>query len=243
MDEPTLHLVEEAVASRASASGSQPIGNALFPRLDQARTIEETEKVIHDAGQSLAWLGDALVADTLREPLLRDAIARAIPQMLAIQDGLERMLGAAIGKLAARKALVAHETLRRFFAVCVRAPRSEPRELPDAAKPSTEYMRGVAVRLALLLVAIEHLVGRGSELLATLADKAFETSQTFRRATQSIGVDLTPWTDALPATRVKRIMEAASGFWSSLDDDQRRAVGEAWGERVEMPPSWPPPPS
>jgi hypothetical protein len=94
-------------------------------------------------------------------------------------------------------------------------------------------MRGVAVRLALLVVALEHLGGRGGAPVAPLADKAFETSQTLRRAMQDIGVDLTPWVDAPPATRTKRILEAANGFWSSLNDDQRRAVDEAWGERVE----------
>jgi hypothetical protein len=154
------------------------------------------------------------------------------------------MLGAAIGSVAARKALVAHETLRRFLAVCALAPRGEGREhreISSAAKPPIEYVRGVAVRLALLVVALEHLVARESALLAPLADKAFETSQTLRRATQDLGVDLTPWIDAPPATRAKRIMEAAHGFWSSLDDDQQHAVGEAWGERVELPPQWQPP--
>jgi hypothetical protein len=244
MDEPTLHLVEEAFASRAPASVSHPIRNELFPRLDQARTLDEAEQVIHDAGQALGWLGDALVMNPESEPLLRDTMARAVAQMLTIQDGLERVLGATIGSVAARKALVAHETLRRFLAVCVLAPRSEGsrhRELPSAAQPPLEYMRGVAVRLALLVVALEHLAQRGSALLAPLADKAFETSQTLRRSTQDLGVDLTPWIDAPPATRAKRIMEAAHGFWSSLDDDQRHAVGEAWGERVELPPQWQPP--
>lgn len=246
MDESTLYFVEEAVGSRALASVSHPIRSELFPRLDQAGTIDEAEKVIHDAGQSLAWLGDALVAEPEREPLLRDALARAVPQMLAIQDDLERVLGIAVGTVAARKAIVAHETLRRFFAVCVQAPRREGYEhleISSAARPPIEYMRGVALRLALLVVALEHLVGRGSTLLAPLADKAFDTSQTLRRATQDLGIDLTPWLDAPPATRVKHIIEAANGFWGSLDDDQRRAVGEAWGERVELPPRWQPPSS
>jgi hypothetical protein len=245
VDEPTLYLVEEAVASRAPASVSHPIRDELFPRLDSARTLEAAEKAIHDAGRALAWLGDVLVTDPGHGQLLRDALARAVPQMLAFQDDLEHVLGAAVGRVAARKALVAHETLRRFFAVCVRAPGGErhDRELQGAAKAPIEYMRGVAVRLALLVVALEHLAGRASALLAPLADKAFETSQTFRRATQDLGLDLTPWTDAPPATRAKRIMEAATGFWSALDDDQRRAVGEAWDERVELSPRWPPPPS
>ena len=97
----------------------------------------------------------------------------------------------------------------------------------DAAKPPLEYMREVAVRLALLVLALEHLLEHGT-LLAPLADKAFETSQMLRRAAQGIGFDLTPWLDAPPAMRQKRIMEAASGFWGVLDDDQRRAVDEAW---------------
>ena len=246
MDEPTLHLVEKAVASQAPASISHPIGDELFPRLDQARTIEEAEQVIHGASHALAWLGDALVVAPEREPRLREAMARAVPQLLALQDSLEHVLEAELGKVAARKAIVAHETLRRFLAVCVQAPRDargEPIEIPSAAKPPIEYMRGVAVRLALLILALEHLAGQRSALLAPLADRAFETSQTFRRATQSIGLDLTPWTDAPPATRSRRIMEAATGFWSSLDDDQRRAVGETWGERVELPPRWQPPSS
>jgi hypothetical protein len=245
MDEPTLRLVEEAVASRAPASGSHPISDELLPRLDTARTLEEAEQVIHDAGRALAWLGHALVADPEREQLLHDALARAIPQMLAIQEGLERALVAAVDKVAARKAIVAHETLRRFLAVCMQAPRDDggEHEIPIAARPPIEYMREVAVRLALLVMAIEHCCGRGSALVAPLAGKAFETSQTLRRTMQGIGVDLTPWADAPTATRAKRIMEAANGFWSSLNDDQRRAVGEAWDERVELPPRWPPLPS
>jgi hypothetical protein len=245
-DETTLRLVEEAVASRAPASVSHPIRDELLPRLGMARTLGEAEQVIHDAGRALPWLGDALVSGPESEQALRDALARVVSRMLAIQDGLERALGAVVGAVAARKAIVAHETLRRFLAVCVQVPRGEAREhreIPSAARPSIEYMRRVAARLALLVVALEHLVGRGSALVAPLADKAFETSQTFRRAMQDLGVDLTPWTDAPPATRVKRIMEAANGFWSSLDDDQRRAVGEAWDERVELPSRWPPPPS
>jgi len=93
------------------------------------------------------------------------------------------------------------------------------------------------------VVVIEHLVARDHSLVAPLADKAFETSQTLRRAAQGLGIDLTPWADAPAATRLKRIMEAARGFWGALDDDQRRTVGEAWGERVELPPQWPLPSS
>jgi hypothetical protein len=252
MDVPTLHLVEQAVASQAPASGSHPIGDALLPRLDRARTLEEVEQVIHGAGHALAWLGDALVAGPEHEPHLRDSMARAVPQLLALQDGLERLLEAEIGKVAARKAIVAHEILRRFLSVCAQAPRSgdgdlsnlsDPSARSGVAQPSLESMRWIAVRLALLVLALEHLRGQGSALLAPLADRAFDTSQTFRRAAQSIGLDLTPWLDAPPATRWKRIMEAASGFWGALDDDQRRAVGEAWDERVELPPRWQPPSS
>jgi hypothetical protein len=246
MNKSTLQLVEDAVALRAPAAVSHPIRDLLLPQLDQAGTLDEAEQVIHDAGQSLAWLGDALIAVPERELRLRDAMTRSVSQMLTIQDDLERVLGAAIGEVAARKAIVAHETLRRFFAVCVQPPRDagrEHRESSSAEKPPIEYMRRIAMRLALLVVAIEHLARRESALLVPLADKAFETSQTFRRAMQDLGVDLTPWTDAPPATRTKRIMEAANGFWSALDDDQRRAVDEAWGERVELLPTWPPPPS
>jgi hypothetical protein len=173
---------------------------------------------------------------------VHDALARAVPQMLAIQDALERALEVAAGAVTARKFIVAHETLRRFLAVCLQAPRGDGRvEIPTAVMPSVDYMRGVALRLALLVVALEHLVARGSALVVPLADKAFETSQTFRRASREIGIDLTPWTDAPAATRTRRIVEAAKGFWSSLDDEQRRAVEEAWGERVELAPRWPPP--
>jgi hypothetical protein len=242
VDEPTLQLVEDAVASRAPASLPHPIRNELFPRLDKARTIEDAEQVIHDAGLALAWLGNALVADAGNEQLVHDALARAVPQMLAIQDALERALEVAAGAVTARKFIVAHETLRRFLAVCRKAPRGDGRvEIPTAVMPSVDYMRGVALRLALLVVALEHLAARGSALVAPLADKAFETSQTFRRASREIGIDLTPWTDAPAATRTRRIVEAAKGFWSSLDDEQRRAVEEAWGERVELAPRWPPP--
>jgi hypothetical protein len=60
---------------------------------------------------------------------------------------------------------------------------------------------------------------------------------------RELGFDLTPWTDAPPAIRARRILEAASGFWSSLDNEQRSAIDEAWGERVELPLRWPQPPS
>jgi hypothetical protein len=244
VDEPTLQLVEDAVASRTPASVPHPIRNELFPRLDKVQTIEDVELVIHDAGLALAWLGNALVADVNSEQLVRDALARAVPQMLAIQDALERALDVAAGAVTARKFIVAHETMRRFFAVCLQAPPGDGGgrvEIPTAAMPSIDYMRGVALRLALLVVALEHMVVRGSALVAPLADKAFETSQTFRRAMREIGIDLTPWTDAPAAIRARRIVEAAKGFWSSLNEEQRRAVDEAWGERVELAPRWPPP--
>jgi hypothetical protein len=241
VDEPTLQLVEDAVASRAPASVTHPIRNELFPRLDKARTIEEVEQVIHDAGLALAWLGNVLVADANGEHLVHGALVRAVHQMLAIQDALERAVDAVAGAVTARKFLVAHETLRRFLAVCLQESRGHGRvDIPTAAMSSIDYMGTVALRLALLVVALEHLALEGSALVAPLADKAFETSQTFRRASREIGIDLTPWTDAPAATRARRIVEAAKGFWSSLDDEQRRAVEEAWGERVELASRWPP---
>ena len=246
MDQPALQLVEEVTASRAPASASHPIRDELFPKLDSARSINEVEKVIHDAGKALSWIGQALYADRDGEPLVRDAAVRVIPKMLSVQDELEQALGATAGAVAARKAIVAHETLRRFFAVCLHAPRTSavPRiEIPAAVMPPIDYLREVALRLALLVIAVEHLVASRSALLAPLADKAFETSQTFRRATRELGIDLTPWLDAPAVTRTKRIMEAARGFWGSLNDEQRRAVDEAWGERVELVPRWPLPSS
>jgi hypothetical protein len=246
VDQPTLQLVEEVTASRIPAPVSNPIRDELFPKLEKAQGIQEIERVLHDASTTLTWLGQALIADTDGEQLVRDGLARVVPKMLAVQDDLEHAVAATSSPLAARKAIAAHETLRRFFAVCIQAPRSAPAErvaLPAAAMPPLEYMREVALRLALLVIAVEHLVVRGSALLAPLADKAFETSQTLRRATREIGIDLTPWIDAPAATRAKRIMEAAQGFWGALDDEQRRAVDEAWGERVEFPPRWPQPSS
>lgn len=244
MDEPTLQLVEQAVASRAPASAPHPIRAELFPRLDRASTIDEVERALHEAGRSLAWLGDALVAEPEGQALVHRALARVLPQMLSLQDALEAALEQ-VGSIAARKALLAHETLRRFFAECARAvPGAGERvEVPSAARPSIDFLRGVALRLALLVVSLEHLVARGSALVGPLADKAFETSQTFRRAMRELDVDLTPWLDAAPPIRARRIIEAARGFWDALDDEQRRAVGEAWGERVELPPRWPPPSS
>jgi hypothetical protein len=102
-------------------------------------------------------------------------------------------------------------------------------------------VRDLVLRLAMLVVALEHLTAGGGALIAPLADKAFETSQTLRRAVRELGIDLTPWLDAPASTRVRRIADAARGFWDTLDDEQRRAVGEAWGERVELPSQWPPP--
>lgn len=246
VDQPTLRLVEEVTASRAPASVSHPIRDELFPKLDGALTINEVDKVIHDAGKALSWLGQAFYADRDGEQLIRDAAARVTPKMLDVQDELEQALGAAAGAIAARKAVVAHETLRRFFTVCLHAPRTaavDRVEIPAAVVPPIEYMREVALRLALLVIAIEHFAANRNALLAPLADKAFETSQTFRRAAREIGIDLTPWLDAPAATRTKRIMEAAKSFWGSLNDEQRRAVDEAWGERVEFPPRWPVPSS
>src|SRR5262249_30627216 len=117
MDEPTLRLVEAAVASQAPASAPHPIRDQLFPQLDRARTLEDAEKAIHGAGQELAWLGAALVADPQGEQLLREAVASVVPQMLTVQDELEQTLRAAVGSVAARKAIVAQETLRRFLAI------------------------------------------------------------------------------------------------------------------------------
>lgn len=242
----TLQLVEDAIASRTSVSALDPIRDELFPLLEHARTIEDAETAIHGAVTSLAWLGDALVPDQVDGQVDgesgRDALARALPRMLAIQDELERVIEAASGAIAARKVLLAQETLRRFFAVCAQASRNHT-ALSLAAMSSRDYVRGVALRLAVLIVAVEYLAAAGSVLAAPLADKAFETSQTLRRAMREVGFDLTPWTDAPAATRARRILEAANGFWSSLDDEQRRAVDEAWGERVELPPRWPQLPS
>lgn len=246
MDQPTLQLVEEVTASRAPVAVPNPIRDELFPKLDKALSINEIERVIHDASKPLAWLGKALVGDKDGEQLVRDVLARVLPRMLDVQDELVQAAAAVASPLEARKAVIAHETLRRFFAVCMQAPRSpsaERVEIPAVVMPPLEYMREVALRLALLVIAVEHLVAHGSALLGAVADKAFETSQTFRRATREIGIDLTPWLDAPAATRAKRIMEAAKGFWGSLNDEQRRAVDEAWGERVEFPPRWPQPSS
>lgn len=234
---PTLRWIEEAVASQALAAGAHSIGDELFPRLDHARSLEELEQTIHRVGQDLAWLGDALVVGPERAPSERDAMARAAPGLLALQDRFERLLEAEIGKVGARKALVVHETLRRFQAACAQPPRGDSEQvgLSGAARPSLDYIRGIAVRLALLVLALEHLAERHSPLLAPLADRAFETSQTLRRAAQALGLDLTPWLDAPPATRWRHITEAARGFWGALDEDQRRGVGEAWSERVDLP--------
>jgi hypothetical protein len=243
--EPTLQWVEDAVAGRAPASVAHPIRDALFPRLDKARTLEDAEKVIHDAAHALPWLGAALVEDAAAEQLQRDAVVRALPRMLTIQDDLERLIEATFDAVTARKAILAHETFRRLLAVCADAPRSDSgiTQIPAAVKPSIDYMRDVALRLALLIVAVERLIDRASALVPALADKAFKTSQTLRHFLQEFGIDLTPWLDAPPQTRAKRILEAAKGFWDSLNDEQRRAVGEAWGERVELPLRWPPPSS
>ncbi len=55
MDVPTLHLVEQAVASQAPASGSHPIGDALLPRLDgRARSTRSSRSSTAPATLSLA---------------------------------------------------------------------------------------------------------------------------------------------------------------------------------------------
>lgn len=245
MDEPTLLVVEAAIASRAPATAPHPIRDELLPRLDEARTLDDVERAIHGAGHTLAFLGAALVADPRSGRPIGDSLAPGVLQMLAVQDELERVFAAAAGDVAARQVLVAHETLRRFLMGRGQAAEADGAraEFATAAKPSVEFLGGVALRLALLVVALEHLVARGGALIAPLADKAFETSQTLRGAARDLGLDLTPWIDAPSAMRTKRILEAARGFWGSLDDDRRRAVGEAWDEHVEIAPRWPPQPS
>jgi hypothetical protein len=240
--EATLQLVKEVVGSRVSST--KTIEGELFPGLDRARSLDAAEAAVHEAMRALPWVGNALVVDVAREELARRALERAVPGMLALQDDLERAVEGVADVASARKVLIAHETLRRFLSAGLEVrPTARPVEVPAAVVPPLEYMRGIALRLALLVVAIEHLLTTQPGLIADLAHKAFETSQTFRRATRELGLDLTPWADAPPATRARRIIEAARGFWSSLGQEQRRAVDEAWGERVEMPPRWPLPSS
>ena len=221
---------------------SHPIRDELLPRLEQARTLDEAELAIHDAAKVLGWLGDALVAEPDGQQLARAALERTVPRMLAMQDSLEQVVEAAADVVSARKTVVAHETLRRFFAISFheaeRRPPSPRAELPPTLVPTVKYVSEVALRLALLVAVIEYLAPRGAPFLGALAQRAFETSQTFRRATREMGIDLTPWADAPAATRAKRILEAAKIFWSSLNPEQRRAVDEAWGERAELPPRW-----
>lgn len=246
MSELTLQLVEDVVASRIPASVPHPIRDELLPRLVQARTLDEAERAIRDAAKVLGWLGDALVAEPHGQELARKALERTVPRMLAMQDGLEQAVEAAADAIAARKTIVAHETLRRFLTISLHEANSgspSHSELPSPAVPTVKYLSEVALRLALLVAAIEHLAPQRAPVVTALAQKAFETSQTFRRATRELGIDLTPWADAPAATRTKRILEAAKVFWSSLDTEQRRAIDEAWGERVELPPRWPLPSS
>jgi len=248
VSELTLQLFEEVVASRNPSSVPHPIRDELLPHLRQARTLEEAELAIHDTARIMAWLGDALIADPDGERLVHKALERAVPHMLTMQDDLERLVDAATGAVAARKTIVAHETLRRLFAIVAQAGEHRPvavthTELPSAAMPTVKYMSDVVLRLALLVGAIEYLASQRSPLVVELAHKAFETSQTFRGAMRAVGIELTPWADAPPATRTKRILEAAKSFWSSLNTDQRRAVDEAWDERVELLPRWPLPSS
>lgn len=242
VDELTLQLVEEVVTSQLSPSVPHPIRDELLPRLGQARTLGEAELAIHDAAKVLGWLGDALVAEPDGQQLARKALERIVPRMLPMQDSLEQVVEAAADTIAARKTIVAHETLRRFLTLSLREAKHGPppphAELPVAAVPTVKYMSEVALRLALLVAAIEHLASQRAPLLAALAQRAFETSQTFRRATREIGIDLTPWADAPAATRAKRILEAAKVFWNSMNTEQRHAIGEAWGERVELQPRW-----
>jgi hypothetical protein len=247
VDELTLHLVEEVVTSQLPPSVPHPIRDELLPRLGQARTLEDAELAIHDAARVLGWLGDALVGEPDGQQLARKVLERTVPLMLLTQDSIEQVVDAAAGAITARKTIVAHETLRRFLMIGLRAAKPGPplprAELPPAALPTMKYMSEVALRLALLVVAIEHLAPQRVPLLSALAQRAFETSQTFRRATREMGIDLTPWADAPAATRAKRILEAAKVFWNSLNTEQRRAVDEAWGERVELLPRWPLPSS
>ena len=246
VDELTLRLVEDVVSSWLRPSVPHPIRDELLPRLEQARTLEEAELAIRDAADVLGWLGDVLVAAPDGQPLARKAIERAVPRMLAMQDRLEQLVAAAVDTVTARKAIVAHETLRRFLTIGLldmKLGATSSVASPAAVVPTATYLSEIALRLVLLVAAIEHLASRRAPLLDALAQRAFETSQTFRRAAREIGIDLTPWADAPAATRAKRILDAAKGFWSSLNAEQRRAVDEAWGERVELSPRWPLPSS
>jgi hypothetical protein len=241
----TLQLVEDVVASRAPASPRPVLRDALLPRLERATTLDEVELAIHDVAKVAGRLGDTLVAAPDGPNTAPAAVERIIERMLSMQDALEQDVVVAADAMAARKALVAHETLRRLFALALRdAPDKAARaDVPAAVVPSVRYLSDVALRLALLVAAIEHGVHRRTPLIAAVAQRAFETSQTLRRAARELGLDLTPWSDAPAAIRAKRVVDAAKVFWGSLNAEQQRTVDDAWGERVELATRWPLPSS
>lgn len=246
MDDLTLQIVEDVAAGSPGAFPTT-IRAVLLPQLERARSISEAEAAIRACLDSVPWIGDTGIGDAA----IREARDRGGERMLAMQDAIELLVTNAADAVTAREVLVAHETLRRLLVVSLRVEAMDASQRPEAKRdvpgvllPFFEYVRTVSVRLVLLIVSIEHLANRGPNLIiAELANKAFETSQTLRRTLSSAGIDLTPWADAPAETRARRIAESARVFWNNLTNEQRTAVDEALGERVEIPPRWPRQPS
>jgi hypothetical protein len=234
MEELTLQVVEDVAANGGSSSG---LRSGMLPRLERARSMDEAEAAIRAALDALPWFGD-----TTLTPNTRRSIRDRVQQMLAAQDEIEARIATVTDAVTAQQVLVAHETLRRVMAFAVVDEPRPPPPLPPFLTPPLEFVATVGRRLVLLVVALEHLARAGKhELLAELANKAFETSQTLRRAFRSCGGDLTPWADAPAAIRARRISESARTFWNGLSAEQQHAIDDALGERVEIP--WPRRPS
>ncbi len=245
MAEPLLQLLDAVreTTSRAPAS-PDPIRDTFLPSIRKATSLDDSEALLHAATTNLQWLSSKLAQDlSVSRSGLREHFDRTASLLLDYQDQLRDSVAKEAGEAPAQQTLLAQETFRRFLVEGrpqhAPVPGDAKTSMSGVAQPTLEYLLAVALRLALLVLAIEHLASqkRRELLLRGLANKAFETSQTLRGLVQELNFDLTPWLD-VPATRARRIAESASSFWNSFTPEDQKAVAEAWAEPVDLSAKW-----
>lgn len=242
--EPVLQLLD-AVRETATASTKvlpDPVRDPFLPAIRKAGSVAEFEEALHATTDYFKWLWSELAKEIgPSRSDLQDRVDRTTALLLDSQDGLRDSVAAKTDDVAAEQALVAQETFRRFLreGMIVVATTPQQRTPPSLrTEPAFDFVVSVVLRLALLLLAIEQLTSEKPErglILRDVAAKAFETSQLLRG---QLTIDLTPWVD-VPELRALRIAESASSFWGGLSADDRKAVSEAWAERVDLTPRWP----
>ncbi len=243
MAEPLLQLLDAVRETAAVPAVPDPIRDEFLPAMVGARSVADSEKVLHAATVQLEWLSKELGKSLkIRESNLRQHLRHTADRLLHQQDQLRLAIAAAIGEPPAQEALLAQETFRRFL---VETQRQLPfmageqnQDIPDPAKPTFGYLLSVVLRLVLLVLAVEHLASkRRAAVLPELTHRAFDTAQLLRDLIGRMDGDLTPWLD-VPDVRAHRIAEAASSFWSSFTPEEQETMSEAWTERTELPPRW-----